>query len=277
MEHKEQTKRIVDKFKKAFNENEPEILYHYSQTCKLNSILESNLLRASNIAKLNDHSEYDYGLSLAKKLILKKNYDSDFTNLLLNGIDSYKYLSADIFVLSLSRNGDSLPLWQLYSDADFKGYNLGFDYRGVDFGYSRCYGNVIYSSDEQERILFELLDEFEAYYKKTKGIADPSALNFINEWHWDELVSYFTLFKHSSFRCEEEYRVVYYLWDETLVKGINSDKPYIEISICFGEERHDLPLCKISTGPKNMISNNEVQSLFSKCVDISRSEIPLRK
>ena len=281
-EHKEQSQRVIDKFKKAFNKNEPEILYHYSKTNSLKSILDSNLFRASKITKLNDYSEYDYGLSLAKKLIQKKNYDSEFTNLLLQGIDSYKDLSTDLFVLSLSRNGDSLPLWQLYSDKNFTGYSFGFDYRGFDFGYSRCHGNVLYSSEEQEEILFALLDEFETYYKKTQEIADASNLSFINEWHWDELVSYFTLFKHSSFNCEEEYRAVYYIWEDDLVKEKNSDKPYIEIPICCNnEERIELPLCEIKVGPKNKKSNDKVRSLFSKYanvkyVDIIPSDIPLR-
>ena len=150
-EHREQSERVIDKFKKAFNKTEPEVIYHYSQTNNLKSILDSNLFWVSNITKLNDYSEYDYGLSLAKKLIQEKNYDSDFTNLLLKVIDSYKYLSNDLFVLSLSRNGDSLPLWQLYSDRDFEGYNLGFYHHSFDFGDCRCHGNIIYSSDEQKK------------------------------------------------------------------------------------------------------------------------------
>lgn len=278
-EHREQSQRIADKFINAFHKDEPEVLFHYSKTSNLKSILKSNIFRVSNITKLNDYSEYDYGLSLAKKLIQKKNYDSEFSNLLLNGIDKYKELSTDIFVLSLSRNGDSLPLWQLYSDKNFKGYCLGFDYRGLDFGTSRCHGSVIYSSDEQEEILYSLLDEFETYYKKTKEMADVITANFSNEWHWDELVSYFTLFKHSSFRCEEEYRAVYYICEDGLVKDEDSHKPYIEIPMSYNQDQ--LPLSEIRVGPRNKKTNKNVLSLFSKSADVKYveiipSDIPLR-
>ena len=123
--------------------------------------------------------------------------------------------------------------------------------------------------------MYELVDEFEVYYKKTKEIVD------INKWPWDELVSYFTLFKHSSFRCEEEYRFVYYNCDETLVKKNEEGKPYIEVPTDIKEHQLDLHLCEIKVGPMNKKSDNEVYSLFPKyvglkCVDVIRSDIPIR-
>jgi len=286
--HKEETQRIIDKFKKAFNEPEPQIVYHYSRIDKLNSILQTNVFWASNIKKLNDRSEYAYGINLVTDLINEERktgrYDHIFIDLLLKEINDYETFADNLFIVSFSLNGDSLPLWQSYSDADLIGYNLGFYYEDFDFSYKHCHGNVIYSVDEQKRILFELVDEFDAYYKNTKKMADTSSFhNFVNRWHWEELISYFTLFKDKAFACEEEYRVVYYitLSKKHLVKGKDTNKPYIEIPTCCHEEdRSDLFLWEIGIGPKNEISDNEVKSLFPKekiqYIDLNRSKIRLR-
>ncbi len=165
-----------------------------------------------------------------------------------------------------------------------KGYNLGFFYSDIDTIYSRCNGKIIYSNDEQKRILLNLVDGLEEYYRHTKEMADTFSLQLINEWHWDELISYFTLFKHSDWSIEEEYRVVYLInksWAECLVKEKYGPKPFIEIPIChYSENRCDLPLWEIGIGPKNGISDKEVKLLFSKVktqyADINRSEKHLR-
>lgn len=286
--HNEETQKIIDKFKKEFNKPDPHIVYHYSQIDKLNSILQTNAFWASNIKKLKDPSEYAYGISLVTDLINEKRktsiYDHTFIDLLLKKINDYETFADNLFIVSFSLNGDSLPLWQSYSDVDLTGYNLGFYYKDFDFSYKHCHGKVIYSVDEQKRILFELIDEFDAYYKKTEKIIDTSNFhNLVNRWHWDELISYFTLFKDKAFACEEEFRVVHYLTSSKKhhIKGMNTNKPYIEIPTCCNEEdRSDLPLWEIGIGPKNKISDNEVKSLFPKeklqYVDINRSKIRLR-
>ncbi|HWQ70945.1 MAG TPA: hypothetical protein VN370_01360, partial [Desulfitobacteriaceae bacterium] len=66
--YREQWQKIIDAFIRTFQEDSPPILYHYSRTESLQSILKSNIIRASNIRKLNDQLEYDYGFNLAKKL-----------------------------------------------------------------------------------------------------------------------------------------------------------------------------------------------------------------
>jgi Protein of unknown function (DUF2971). len=279
--HREQSQKIIDAFKRTFQEDNPPVLYHYSKTENLQSILNSNIIRASNIKKLNDNLEYDYGFNLAKKLIQEKDYDLDFKKILLAELNQYKKnYYQELYILSFSRDGDNLPLWKIYSDKNFKGYCLGFDYEAIDFdvadankelnkikAISLCHGNVIYKLEKQKDILYGLVDEFEKYYLTTKKESDDDFKKILNSWHWNELVNYFTLFKHPSFRWEEEYRIVYYV-DEI-------KEPYLEVKLSYNKENGQLPLSEIRVAPKNKNPKAYIKLLFSDHANIDEVKIIL--
>ncbi|HWQ72001.1 MAG TPA: DUF2971 domain-containing protein, partial [Desulfitobacteriaceae bacterium] len=192
----------------------------------------------------------------------------------------------ELYIISFSRDGDNLPLWKMYSEKNFKGYCLGFDYEAIDFdvadadksfseikAISLCHGNVIYEPKKQKEILDGLVNGFEKYYMKTENESDSDFTKSLKLWYWDEIIKYFTLFKHHSFRWEEEYRIVYYV-DEI-------KEPYLEAKLSYDKEDGQLPLSEIRVAPKNKKPKAYIKLLFSDHANIDEvriipSEIPLR-
>lgn len=104
--------------------------YHYTTMDALNGIILSNpivgqevCLRATHSKYLNDQSELENGVCLLTNMLSNTILKEKTTEEIIEMI--YKRLG-DIFVLSLSLNNNSLPMWNTYANRGM-GIAIGFE------------------------------------------------------------------------------------------------------------------------------------------------------
>jgi hypothetical protein len=257
------------------------LVYHYTVADALSKIIQNNSFWVSEKGFLNDISEKSYPFECRKELLAICN-QPNMKDLLSfsDGMNKYKF-----YILSLSTEKDSLPLWSEYCSG--KGYCLGFDInelitifqeRGIPF----IHGKVIYKKDEQIKLIHEEVEYIrniineENMYKRLNDELDivASAMASIDK------LSHF--FKKSVYHSENEYRFVFGILKKDGIKTNYREKnnaiiPYIEI-----DKLNKLPIKEIGIGPKNNIDiaklsiDSLLQSKQYKNVDIWESEATLR-
>lgn len=108
----------------------PETLYHYTTREGLYGILSSSKIWASSSQFLNDASEFTYSTQLIAEIAtdLKKTSTNWFEQQLLShavALHTSDSLKKDVFVFSLSENGDLLSQWRAYGKSG-NAYAMGF-------------------------------------------------------------------------------------------------------------------------------------------------------
>lgn len=148
-------------------------LYHYTALPSLMGMIETNRLWMSKGTFLNDSSELIYFSKvlshIVKKLENRKHtalwrlYIRELERVMGVYMEEVKENGFEVYIFSLSHSQDSLALW--YNYAKGEGYNIGFSadqlFQKVN-GFSSepiLHGFVIYSRQEQEEVLIDLLLE----------------------------------------------------------------------------------------------------------------------
>ena len=281
-------------------------LYHYTSVGTLLKILKSKQLRFSNRLYLNDYSEGRYVLDICSENIddiwpeqssYSKDKFKDALSALKRNITIGKF---SIYQLSLSRDSDSLSMWNYYAKGDGINIQLSSSKLIESFGtqYSTearwpvgfMHGSVIYDKQEQLKILKQLLLDF------------SKTVPMIDEWYlytsW-AVLHVGTFFKNRSFREEQEYRIsfnpAFDFEDQEKCLTIKSTKreepyrvdvyqngnmlvPYIDID--FDEEVVE----GITLSPRTEINSIEsglrialhMSGFDTRKVIIGKSEIPVR-
>ena len=127
-------------------ENAPPFeLYHYTTQTGLIGIFSSNALWASKIHYLNDSTEFELALSLAKEVLFEKLEtmpdDREKIKCLLDNIPIIQ--KVNVCVVSLSQKRDLLSQWRAYGGSS-GGYSVGFKT-----------SNLISKSEEQRFFLVD--------------------------------------------------------------------------------------------------------------------------
>ncbi|MCS4461730.1 DUF2971 domain-containing protein [Clostridium botulinum] len=213
---------------------------------------------------LNDEKELVYFYDVLKEVV----EGTRFMGIDEKFIDSLKRESDKIlentFILSFTKDSDSLPLWEMYSKG--KGYNLEitydkfFDARWQEKVYiSNNNNNKIYLTRNNDNrqffgptnfVVYDRSLQKEKIYELLKGIdlsrefrltypEDIKSIPIIEMQKriLSEFVDYMVLFKDESFSYENEFRIVYNIIDcdqLNIVKHrIINDRivPYIELGI----------------------------------------------
>ncbi|WP_251859959.1 DUF2971 domain-containing protein [Clostridium sp. Marseille-Q2269] len=290
-------------------------LYYYTSISTLENIISKENIWLSNSKYLNDSTEIDYTNNLIYEICNgclngEKEFDELFKqnmDILLNTIDIEL---RDTYILSLTENTDSLALWSNYSNYD--GYNLGFNYdyfqnifkekkyrfidkneksiflnEGEDFVW--YFGEVIYNKKHQQNIIKERV---EFLYKLYESFYDHKA-----DKDFKSLIIYMinniayiaTFFKDESFKEEKEHRLVFRIINKDIKKQIVKHRisnrvfiPYIELRLNSNAEGGNLPIEKVTIGPKNNLDIAEMglrsflesEGYFK--IIINKSKIPLR-
>lgn len=205
----------------------PEVLFHYTNLGGLHGILTTKEVWLSNLYFLNDKNEFDLGLRLI-------NEEIEFQKIGLQIVDTINiYLKAIIeavnfikekdspYILSLTKNKDLLSQWRGYTENGV-GANIGFKksfYMKKIFHIFPC----IYDEKKQKELIRHIVwtsilifvgqADARGLMKKSKDGVDKSV--------YDEPITvagnYFIYFatiaccliKDSSFREEEEWRIIY--------------------------------------------------------------------
>lgn len=239
-------------------------LYHYTALPSLMGMIETNRLWMSKGTFLNDSSELIYFSKvlshIVKKLENQKHtalwrlYIRELERVMGVYMEEVKENGFEVYIFSLSHSQDSLALW--YNYAKGEGYNIGFSadqlFQKVN-GFSSepiLHGFVMYSRQEQEEVLIDLLLEtfklVEQYEVEEIKKALPK--------HFFSLISTCAVFyKDPAFKSEEEYRIA-------LMKSNDNQQqvqfraqngviiPYIAIDF-----QAKLPINHVTIGPKNNV------------------------
>lgn len=270
--------------------NNIEEVYHYTSNETIEKILETSSLRFTNINELNDECEFTHLFTILYDRIpyYKLKYNEEFCNNLLEVCSKYcnevyyyigENLKNDIernyYVMSFSLEDDNLSLWTLYTkEKNFIGCNFGINVEGfkcIQYINGPIWGGaVIYSEDEQIKILDELIASWYHYYEKA------SYLEYFNGDIHDALYKYALFFKHPAFEHEKEYRYIYYPADSNGIQEYNN-KSFIDIQFNLKES---ISKVKLSPTLREEVYLKQIEKLFkkynSKTEIFEISDIPFR-
>src|SRR5260370_30223532 len=184
----------------------PRILYHYTAQDGLLGIIKSRCLWTTNIFYLNDSTEFNYALELARADLKERssgqaarNEQKQFYEDALKTLDSLAPIVSEALSLhvgSFSANPDSLSQWRAYTQNGI-GFSLGFDETYLQsLAKRQKYDLVECSSDviEHKRAISALIDE------------SASTEDDLNLFH--ELIRLSPRVKHPKFEEEKEWRIV---------------------------------------------------------------------
>ena len=209
----------------------PEIIYHYTSSGGLHGILSSGILYFTDSLFLNDRSERKNFYQMLERYLgegesalcraLRGRYFGGQENIYrrLASVDPAEEKACRYFVLSCSREQDSLPMWNYYTRGiHAAGYNLHFK---TDLLLTQLGGNpllrkltggepilcraVLYEEEEKTVCLRRLL---QAFSLKWKALASKEEREWLLE-ALDRCFEKMSLFyKDKAFSHEREVRVV---------------------------------------------------------------------
>lgn len=187
----------------------PEELFHYTSQEGLLGILEGWTLWASKISHLNDAAELVLALDLARKKIESKNVVDIVKDQLLDDIDMMSHGSINIFVFSLTANGDQLSQWRGYAPAG-AGYSIGFStgfLTAAAAGSMRFYlGPCSYEPAIHDRVISEIVDNG---VSRILNRVPTDASSFLGSMPFSDALYFAAPFlKHEGFSEEAEWRLV---------------------------------------------------------------------
>lgn len=186
-----------------------ESLYHYTTAKGLMGIIKDGALHFTHYKFLNDPSESNYHKDIIKKTLAKHPECKDIYMLLRNKGIMNNDTSIEKYILSLSKNKDSLNLWRNYSGAN--GYCIEFE--KASFPRS-IFADIIYEEDEQIEIIKNCILKSQGHYQKIIESPIPKEQSTIT--NYDDysdilcgvLLNEIAHFKNSAYKEEEEVRVI---------------------------------------------------------------------
>ena len=275
------------------------ILYHYTSPAGLLGIMNSSSLWMSDSDFLNDSSESDYFYDIYHKATphtgeTRKEEFFQFTT----GMFSYYHASMFAsprqtahriketrYILSMSLDRDNLNLWSYYTkNANSIGYSIGLKEKTVRHLFRKdkdellLSGKVIYDSDTQMKLLFELYQDYWEQYTTLKHTYQREYLYTKME---DNIVRYSVFMKNPIFAHENEYRIAVVrlgsnATQERLFREMNGALiPYITQSINL---RDIVELGISPTHRTEFVARSLEELLAAKGINatIYNSEVPLR-
>jgi hypothetical protein len=282
----------------AFNPMPTVPLYHYTTGNGLIAIIKSGELWSTQVACLNDSSEFLYPINLLHDKVRAKSaspISSEVASLLKQIDEGLADPAVDTegrFVACFSEDGDDLSQWRAYAGGE-GGYAIEFDSTYIRSlqNPTTILGKVEYNIERQALFIDDLLNSCIRFY--LDGLRKHRAPS-VEQWaadfllYWAHLAAVFAPFlKHPKFSGEREWRLVYHLDDD----GIHR-KQYLQRSSMMTQHvplrlklRDDgqpcLPLTGVVVGPSRHkeISKISVNDLlrthgYEPCARVT--EIPYR-
>jgi len=231
----------------------PEILYHYTGQVSLLSIIKTSELWATKVQYMNDATEFNLALSMARQIL----DDMIGATLIQNPVTAYAQLrdsltgleDINIFAVCFCENGDLLSQWRGYAEAAGSS-SIGFDSHVLTELASRdgfTLGKCIYDTSTQRAIVTQAIEHC---------LQDGQAVRPQTQWGFhgplaDILFRYCAFFKDPSFAEEKEWRLVsptIPFRDERICfrAGRSTITPYYKLSI---KHSGPLPIRRVIVGP----------------------------
>ncbi|WP_273326877.1 DUF2971 domain-containing protein [Vallitalea guaymasensis] len=237
-------------------------LYHYTRKEAVISILDSQILIITNLANMNDPSEWMYGLTLIIQELQSTEYDKKTVNLLNKKIEKCKKEIETVYVFSCSKKKDNKFLWDNYAKDDgyaleFRSIILNDKLNDILIEEENNYilpcsvfvdsGKVIYDSKKQKEIVKYLLCTIDEYIKNETS-SEQSLIN--SKFLVAEIFEICALFKKEKYKDEDEYRMIFYNY-----KSLKEDK----LIVNFAKKNKRIPINKIIYNKleKNVLLNDQ--------------------
>lgn len=246
----------------------PNILYHYTSINSLQSIIENKQLWITHSRFMNDAGESEYFWEVLQEVLeeftLVPMPENDMTEFLewikktlINSKDTFLSIKESydkFYLLSFSMTSNSLSMWNYYGKND--GYCIGIypqqiwgNWKRNDGG-NMISGSVIYDRDQQKKILNNELDHvFKWFLFNSEGFDDEKFNEVTDNLFMRWIFSYFSFFKHESFKIENEFRIAF--WNLKLPVYYRPYQgaiaPYIKIDLA--NEQQLLEIESVTCGP----------------------------
>ena len=207
---------IAEISQSLFADEPVDTLYHYTSLSGLMGIVDSQILRVSDIRYMNDSTELKHTLNLLRdEIVGRLSSGSDhpvLLNQLLRWLSTRVVSGPMLFGGSFRANGNLLSQWRGYS-VHGKGVSLGFHpshigqcAKNQDFQVGRC----VYEVAQQQQLVTNIIDAVESLSESTEtdhidGKADYHRVFAQLE---GELLKIAAILKHPSFAEEQEWRIV---------------------------------------------------------------------
>lgn len=191
------------KFTSHLQAPSPVHLHHYTGQDGLIGIVEKQELWATKIQYLNDATEFEIGLNMAREVIaMRKRLAPEHEHLALETLAPHenKFTWINIFISCFCEKSDLLSQWRGYS-GDSYGYSMALRtdrLRAFARKSGFTLGKCIYDRAGQKQIIDELI---------THSLRIPHAGQRQAEFE-DCLISVSPFFKDETFRDEHEWRIV---------------------------------------------------------------------
>lgn len=227
--------QIIERTLKHLKKND-DIIYHYCPIDTLWKILDSDSLLARQVRFSNDSYEYHLGNRVAK-LIIKEHYKN---------VDNMNIKEADCYMLCFCKERNKLSQWREYAKL---GVSIGFDIRRpsvfslLNFDDEENY--FVLPNRPCKVIYFNYPHNAEAEDDKWLSDDEKNILKKFTdnrEKKFNVLMESIPFFKHSGFREEDEYRIIF-------TNKNNKFKDYINY---FESNNKRIPYLTIQFGDKGL-------------------------
>ena len=253
-----------------------EILYHYTTQQGFLGILKDREIWASSILHLNDASEFRYGVDIALRAARTMRMTPDAPQRVQKVISAFQFI-LDVFVASFSSNGDELGQWRAYGQHG--GLSIGFDVASLrtlatrqDYRLQKCN----YDPEQHDAEIKKVIEEM------VQALPSPEApFSLLRKF-----MSLAPIFKHSSFKGEEEWRLftvlpILHAKRAEFRVGKSFIVPYRKFSLAESPDG-PLPIRRIVVGPTphaDLLERTVRACLFNhgvKSSEVVKSDIPYR-
>ena len=256
-------------------------LYHYTDFNALKGILVNKEFWLGNVLEMNDAKEMKHFMNLLEKAVIQKtNRKSDVHELFVQQIGRLEKMP--VYAASLSHRDDDAAQWDRYGNAG-KGVCIGFNAELLSKHIQKyaVLQPVFYVKEVMQHEHVELISN---YIVDNSDIGNWGSIDNIFENAW----ACSSAFKHKSFICEEEVRIMSLPFSLKLTLG----EPNYIVTRENIREYYPLSLAdvdlmelitKIILGPRATISLDILKRYIEKetgldldIVKIEKSESPLR-
>ena len=226
----------MENYENLFNKPAPEFLYHYTDGNAFQNIMKNGQLWASHIRFMNDYTEEFLVLDKIIEILTKRvgSLDLDIEKL-KNKIRKFfeeEISKKGIFILSFSEKADDLNQWRAYGNK-IPSYCIKFDTQNLIQNLNHSFQKLsdieeiksfirvdwdlndrkrkfllmscIYESEEQEKLLEEVIEDSLSYVER---INDKITESKLAKEIANRLIIYAPIIKHKAFKEEQEWRII---------------------------------------------------------------------
>lgn len=207
--------------------------YHYCSPSTLKAIIENRTIRLSDISKMNDSLEMEWGISILNQSLEEKKQiiGEDHFDLIKEAIKEAR-AKTRFLISCFSREKDILSQWRAYAD-DGSGFSIGFSPKKLS-DWKPGFGSVVYDKKEQLNIFESKILTLNNIWRQSSGKSDKKFSTKIAI----HLLFSSCFMKNSAFSEEKEVRFVHGILYDHQISGFTIESPPIgdrpvEIDFCI--------------------------------------------